>query len=57
MAKKSTKIEYYYGDKALAFSDVYLKPSYSDINSRFGEQISTHTRLALGAPELKIPFI
>ena len=51
------KISYYNGDYALAFPDVYLKPSYSDIRSRFGEQIDTTSYVARGAPKLNIPFI
>ena len=51
------KISYYSGESALAFSDVYLKPSYSDIISRFGKQIDTSTNVAINAPKLNIPFI
>jgi len=51
------KIAYYDGSQALAFSDVYLSPSYSDIRSRFGVQIDISTAVAKGAPKLKIPFI
>ena len=54
---KNKKIAYYNNDAALAFSDVYLIPLYSDIKSRFGDQIDTTTSVALGAPKLKIPFI
>lgn len=53
----SQKIAYYNNDQALAYSDVYLLPAYSDIKSRHGNQINTRTRIALGAPELNIPFI
>jgi len=51
------KILYYNGDSALAFPDVYLKPSYSDILSRFGDQIDTTSKVARNAPDLNIPFI
>lgn len=51
------KISYYNGDSALAFPDVYLKPSYSDILSRFGNQIDISTSVARDAPRLNIPFI
>jgi len=57
MPKFTHKISYYDGDAGLAFSDVYLKPAYSDIRSRFGKQIDTSTFLAKGAPKLNIPFI
>lgn len=53
----NNKISYYNGDSALAFSDVYLLPSYSDIISRFGSQIDTSTIVARGAPKLNIPFL
>src|SRR4030066_1429151 len=53
----SKKILYYSGDEALAFPDVYLLPSYSDIKSRFGNQIDTKTKVAKGMPEIKIPFL
>lgn len=51
------KISYYNGDSALAFPDVYLLPSYSDIISRFGSQIDTSTEVARNAPRLNIPFL
>lgn len=51
------KISYYVGNQALAFSDVYLLPAYSDIKSRHGGQIDTKTPIALGAPKLNIPII
>ena len=51
------KVSYYSGDSALAFSDVYLEPSYSDIVSRFGSQIDTSTKVANNAPKINIPFI
>jgi IMP dehydrogenase len=51
------KIEYYTGGEALAFSDVYLKPAYSDIKSRFGAQIDTSVSVSKNAPKLNIPFI
>jgi len=51
------KIEYYNNNEALAFSDVYLRPSFSDIKSRYGNQIDTSTLVANGAPRLNIPFI
>jgi IMP dehydrogenase len=51
------KISYYNGESALAFSDVYLEPSYSDILSRFGDQIDTSTNIAKSAPKLNIPFL
>lgn len=57
MSWKKEKIDYYDGNEALAFSDVYLKPGYSDIRSRFGSQIDTSTFVARGAPKLNIPFI
>lgn len=55
--KSSEKIAFYDEEEALAFSDVYLSPSYSDIRSRFGKQIDTSTSIAIGAPKLNIPFI
>ena len=51
------KLSYYNGESALAFSDVYLEPSYSDIISRFGGQIDTGTYVARNAPKLNIPFL
>jgi hypothetical protein len=48
------KIAYYNGNQALAYSDVYLLPAYSDIKSRHGNQIDTTTHIALGAPRLNI---
>lgn len=51
------KISYYNEEEALAFSDVYLKPAYSDIRSRFGNQIDTSTLIARDTPKLNIPFI
>lgn len=57
MLKDRTKILYYQKDQALAFSDIYMKPEYSDINSRFGAQIDTSTSMARGAPKINIPFI
>ena len=57
MVKKSEKIAFYREEEALAYSDVYLLPAYSDIKSRFGEQITTKTEIAIGAPPLNIPFI
>ena len=55
--KPSKKIAYYNTNEALAFMDVYLLPSYSDIRSRFGNQIDTTTEVAKGVPKLKVPFI
>ena len=57
MFKGKTKILFYKGEQALAFSDIYLVPSYSDIRSRFGPQIDTSTSVANGAPKINIPFI
>ncbi len=54
---KKAKIEYYNNDEALAFSDVYLYPNYSNITSRFGPGLKISTKIALGAPKLNIPFI
>lgn len=51
------KIDYYNGNEALAFSDVYLRPTYSDIRSRFGDQINLSTPLAKNTPRLKIPIV
>lgn len=51
------KVEFYKGEQALAFSDVYLVPEYSDLRSRFGSQIDTASRISLNAPKIKIPFI
>jgi IMP dehydrogenase len=51
------KIEYYSGNEALAFSDVYLKPTYSDIKSRFGNDVESSTVIANSLPKLNIPFI
>ena len=51
------KIDFYSGQEALAFSDVYLKPVYSDIKSRFSDEVNTSTRLTLNNSGLKIPFI
>jgi IMP dehydrogenase len=51
------KIAYYNGNEALAFSDVYLMPRYSDILSRYGKQIDTSAKIARSAPKLNIPFI
>lgn len=56
MPKTIQKILYYNSYQALAYSDVYLYPAYSDIKSRFGTQIDITTKVALGAPKLKIPF-
>jgi IMP dehydrogenase len=53
----TAKIKYYQEDKALAFPDVYLIPSYSDILSRFGKQVDISTKVALGAPKINIPII
>src|SRR3990167_4739283 len=55
--KNFPKINFYNEGEALAFSDVYLKPSYSDIKSRYSNQIDTSTEVAKGAPKLNIPFI
>src|SRR3990172_7481299 len=41
--KNFPKINFYNEGEALAFSDVYLKPSYSDIKSRYSNQIDTAT--------------
>lgn len=57
MAKGYKKISFYDGSEALAYSDVYLQPSYSDIRSRYGPQIDTSTLIARGAPKLSIPFV
>ena len=54
---KKNKILNYYAEQALAFSDVYLYPSYSDIISRFGKQIDTSTYVAKDHPKINIPFI
>lgn len=51
------KIDYYNSESALAFPDVYLKPAYSDIRSRFGKDIDTSTILANNSPRLNIPII
>lgn len=51
------KIKYYKEDEALAFSDVYLRPKYSDIRSRYGEQIDLTTNLSKGVPRINIPII
>ncbi len=51
------KIYYYDGGEALAFPDVYILPTYSDIESRFGSQIDISTQIARGMPKLTIPFI
>lgn len=51
------KIAYYNNEEALAFSDVYLKPVYSNIKSRFSDEIDTSTEIANGAPKLRIPII
>jgi len=51
------KIDYYAGEEALAFSDVYLRPSYSDIKSRFGPQVDTSCEVTKNAPKINIPFI
>jgi IMP dehydrogenase len=51
------KIDFYNSNEALAFSDVYLKPRYSDIRSRFGPEIDTSTSVAIGASKLNIPLI
>jgi IMP dehydrogenase len=53
----NSKVEYYSGQEALAFSDVYLKPVYSDIRSRFSDQVDTSTLITRVLPRLKIPFI
>jgi IMP dehydrogenase len=57
MPKHQPKIAYYDNNEALAFSDVYLLPAYSDIRSRHGSQINTTTQIARGAPPLNIPFV
>ena len=57
MSLKKDKIAYYNNEEALALSDVYLLPSYSDVKSRFGSQIDIKTNIAIGAPKLNIPFI
>lgn len=57
MSKLTDKVLFYSGDAGLAFPDVYLKPSYSDIKSRFGDQIDTSTSVARKAPKINIPFI
>ena len=51
------KVKYYKEDEALAFSDVYLRPSYSDIKSRFSDQINLSTNLAKSVPKLSIPIV
>jgi IMP dehydrogenase len=57
MLSSTDKIRYYNGSEALAFPDVYLLPSYSDIKSRFGNQIDIKTQVARGMPKIKIPFL
>ncbi len=57
MNNKAKKIAYYAGNSALAFSDVYLRPAYSDITSRYGKQITTKTKIANGVPLINIPFV
>lgn len=51
------KILYYPGFPALAYSDVYIYPRYSDIHSRHGSEINTSTYIARGAPKLQIPLV
>lgn len=51
------RIQYYETSEALAFSDVYLRPAYSDIRSRFGNQIDLATVFSNRAPRINIPII
>lgn len=51
------KIKYYDGNEALAFSDVYLNPTYSDIRSRYSNQVDISTSLTPKNSSIKIPFI
>ncbi len=41
----SKKILFYDGHEALAYSDVYLYPTYSDIKSRYGDQLTTSSKI------------
>jgi len=43
--------------QGLGFADVLLVPQYSDIRSRYGDQIDTSTRIARGMPPIHIPII
>lgn len=55
--RMSGKILYYPGYPALAFSDVYLYPAQSDVESRYGDQIDTSTTIARGLKPLNIPIL
>ncbi len=40
-----------------SFENVRLVPAFSDITSRYNDQISTQTSIALGCPKLQLPII
>jgi len=57
MVHVTEKIKYYNGNDALAFSDVLLRPVYSDITSRHNiNEVDTSTVLARGLEPIKIPI-
>ncbi len=41
----------------LGFADILLKPQFSDIRSRYSDEISLDTHFARGMPELRLPIV
>lgn len=43
--------------RGLSYEDVLIRPRYSDIRSRYGDQIDTSASVARGAPRINLPIV